>query len=107
MKIMIRLVTGALFTSVLLANVFANAKPHCVPISSPLLKPDKSPPAEPLKRSISLDTGYLSSLNSNRAIGEFDLELRQAWGALYDWQNDVYRPSDSVERAISYSILVC
>lgn len=59
---------------------------------------------ETLTRSISLDTGYLPSLNSNRAIGEFDLELRQAWGALYDWQQDVWKPCTFLGRSILYSL---
>ncbi len=57
-----------------------------------------------LVRTVSLDTGYLPSLNSNRAIGEFDLELRQAWGALYDWQHDAWKPSTFFGRSILYSL---
>jgi hypothetical protein len=103
-KIMSRFAKKVLFTSILLSNVFAAAKQPGAPVFSPVQKPDKPLQIEPLKRSISLDTGYLPSLNSNRAIGEFDLELRQAWGALYDWQNDEWRPSDFVGRSILYSL---
>ncbi|QOL20021.1 hypothetical protein CPBP_00798 [Candidatus Bodocaedibacter vickermanii] len=73
-------------------------------ISSPDQKPNKPQHIDPLKRSISLDVGYLPSLNSNRAIGEFDLDLRQVRGALYDWQNDEWHPSDFVGRSILYSL---
>lgn len=61
-------------------------------------------PLHKLTRTISLDTGYAPYLNSNRAIGEFDLELRQAWGALYDWQHDIWQPSSCLGRSILYSL---
>lgn len=64
----------------------------------------KSSQPHRLVRTLSLDTGYLPSLNSNRAIGKFDLELRQAWGALYDWQHDIWHPSTFLGRSILYSL---
>jgi hypothetical protein len=103
-KIMSSLVKGILFTGVLLTSVFANAKQPGVPVFSPDQKPNTPLHIEPLKRTISLDSGYLTSLNSNRAIGEFDLELRQAWGVLYDWQNDVWQPEGIFGRSILYSL---
>lgn len=81
-QLMTRIFQSIVLTGVLLSNVFANAKQPGVSGSSPIQKPNKPQQIEPLRRSISLDVGYLPSLNSNRAIGEFDLELRQAWGAL-------------------------
>ena len=97
-------IKAVLFTGVFLANVFANAKQPGAPVFSPVQKQNKPLHIEPLKRTISLDSGYLPSLNSNRAIGEFDLELRQAWGAVYDWQNDVWQPEGIFGRSILYSL---
>lgn len=62
-----------------------------------------NPAVPPLQRTISLDLGYLPQLNSNRAIGEFDLELRQGWGALYDWQYKKWQPTTYLGRLLLYS----
>lgn len=91
------------FSGILTTSVFAHTLSTNKSNAPTLLKQNKPQPTQPLTRTISLDTGYLPSLNSNRAIGEFDLELRQAWGALYDWQNDVWQPSDWVGRSLLYS----
>ena len=91
------------FTVFLTTGIFAESRSTITPVSGHLHNQNKPKSTQPLRRTISLDTGYLPSLNSNRAIGEFDLELRQAWGALYDWQNDVWQPSDWVGRSILYS----
>lgn len=101
---MTRIFNSIAFTGLLLTNIFANPKQPGVPVSPPIQKPSIPQRIEPLKRTISLDAGYLPSLNSNRAIGEFDLELRQAWGVLYDWQNDVWQPEGVFGRSILYSL---
>lgn len=64
----------------------------------------KFSPNPSLPKTISLDTGYLPLLNSNRAIGEFDLELRQAFGVLYDYYYNQYQPNTFLSRALLYGL---
>ncbi|MCP5322861.1 MAG: hypothetical protein H6492_02510 [Candidatus Paracaedibacteraceae bacterium] len=75
------------------------------PASKGLIKrQDAFVPNPALQRTISLDSGYLSAFNSNRAIGEFDLELRQAWGGLYDWAYNKWQPTTVFGRTILYGL---
>lgn len=80
-------------------NLLASVPQPNVPASLHLVKFKPNPP---LKRTISLDVGYLPSLNSNRAIGEFDFELRQAWGGAYDYFYNAYKPTTLLGRIFLY-----
>ena len=76
-------------------------KPSPPNVSAPFMK-NKPNPA--LKRTISLDVGYLPSLNSNRAMGEFDFELRQAWGGAYDYFHKIYQPTTLLGGVFLYGL---
>jgi hypothetical protein len=82
-------------------RLFADLPQPERPASAHLIKFKPNPS---LQRTISLDVGYLPNLNSNRAIGEFDLELRQAWGCAYDYVYNDFRPTTLFGRTLVYGL---
>lgn len=92
------ILSSVLLCTTLLANFPQPNKP-----ASAHLAQFKTNPA--LRRTLSVDTGYLPRLNSNRAIGEFDLELRQAWGGVYDCFYNKYKPTTLLGRVLWYGIV--
>ncbi len=59
-------------------------------------------PAAPLVRKLSIDNGYIKNFNSNRAIKDFDLELSQGFGAVYDFFEKQYQPQTLFGRGLYY-----
>lgn len=58
----------------------------------------------PIQKTISIDSGYLPYFNSTRAISDFDFELRQGWGALYDVYYKKLLPTTTFGRALFYGL---
>lgn len=54
-------------------------------------------------RTLSIDSGYLSSANSNRAIGDFSIDVLKGLGFLYDKGNELFSPESIATRA-TYNI---
>lgn len=96
------LIMGALITGAAYGQT--NFKIGNSPFKDLIKRQDTFVPNPALQRTISLDSGYLTAFNSNRAIGEFDLELRQAWGGLYDWAYNKWQPTTVFGRTVLYGL---